>query len=147
MAEKKTVKKTVKKASIKKSAAKKSASKKAVKKVTKKTAIKKGALKKTVAKKTNTKRATKSRSKRKSNLLRLCSIMNKMTSDAVDKEIIRRFKIIIDTSEEDITKTQADEILKEPETIVPNSYHESLQPYIKHYLFMLKRSKKHENND
>ncbi|MCP4130624.1 MAG: hypothetical protein GY754_06545 [bacterium] len=68
--------------------------------------------------------------------------MNKFTLDAVDREIIKRFKIIIDSSEEDLNRTRLDEILNSPSDVDVGSYHESLQPYIKHYLFMLKRSKK-----
>ena len=80
-------------------------------------------------------------SRKKTNLLKMYSEMNKMTLDAVDREIMRRFKIIIDTCDEDITKTSLGIILKEPKSVELSSYHESLQPYIKHYLFMLKRTK------
>jgi len=89
---------------------------------------------------TKAKKTTRTKiSKRKSNLSKLCTEMNKMTFDAVDREIIKRFKIIIDTSEEDIAKTSMLSIIQEPKSVDLHSYHESLQPYIKHYLFMLKR--------
>jgi hypothetical protein len=83
---------------------------------------------------------TKKRTVRKNNLLKLCTIMNKIAEDAVDKEIIKRFKILIDTCDEDIAKTKLDIIVKKPETVDLDIFHESLQPYIKHYLFMIKRN-------
>ncbi|MFC1668941.1 hypothetical protein ACFL20_01000 [Spirochaetota bacterium] len=82
----------------------------------------------------------KSKLKRKKNLSNLHSKMNKLSLDAVDREIIRRFKIVIDTCEEDITKISLDTILKNQKHVNVYSFHESLQPYIKHYLFMVKRS-------
>ena len=77
--------------------------------------------------------------RKKTNLSRLCSLMGKMAVDAVDKEIIKRFKIIIDTAEDDISKSSLDTILNDSHSVEVSQYHESLQPYIKHYLFMLKR--------
>lgn len=81
------------------------------------------------------------RSKRKSNLLKLCSEMSKHVIDAVDKEVTKRFKTLIDTSEEDITKSSLDHILRYPDEVEISSYKESLQPYVKHYIFMVKRVK------
>lgn len=78
---------------------------------------------------------------RKANLLKLCTEMNKMAHDAVDREIIKRFKTIIDTGEEDITKVKLTSVLNDPKNIELSDFHESHQPYIKHYLFMLKRDK------
>lgn len=80
--------------------------------------------------------------KKNINLSRLCSEMTHLSADAVDKEIIKRFKTMIDTSEEDITKTSLGLILKDPKNVDLNSFHEGLQPYVKHYLFMSKRNKK-----
>ncbi len=80
--------------------------------------------------------------KKNANLSRLCSEMTAIATDAVDKEIIKRFKTMIDTTEEDITKVSLTTILKEPKNVDLNSFHEGLQPYIKHYLFMAKRVKK-----
>lgn len=77
---------------------------------------------------------------KKVNLLKLYSEMNKLQNDAVDKEVIKRFKIIIDTSEEDITKKSLHLILKEPKSVNILEFNDSLQPYIKHYIFLLKRS-------
>jgi hypothetical protein len=79
---------------------------------------------------------------KKVNLLKLYSEMNKLSNDAVDKEVIKRFKIIIDTSEEDITKKSLHLILKEPKSVNIAEFSDSLQPYIKHYLFLSKRSKR-----
>ncbi len=62
-----------------------------------------------------------------------------MAVEANDKEIIKRFKIIIDTCEEDITKVSLQAILSDFENITYSNYHESFQPYIKHYIFMRKR--------
>jgi hypothetical protein len=76
---------------------------------------------------------------KKINLLKLYSEMNKLSNDAVDKEVIKRFKIIIETSEEDITKKSLKLILKEPKNVNISDFNDSLQPYIKHYLFLMKR--------
>lgn len=88
-----------------------------------------------------------SKTRKKTNLSKLCTQMNKMSVDAVDKEIIKRFKIIIDTSDEDISKSNLEMIINEPSDVEASNYHESLQPYIKHYLFMLKRSNNKKNTE
>ena len=121
------------KSTIKKSSAKKTA-KKAVDKTKKSTVVKP---------KSNSKQTTKSKAKKKKfNLLRIYTEMNKLSADAVDREVIKRFKILIDTGEEDITKVSMNLILKEPKNVNVSSFHESLQPYIKHYLFLYKREHK-----
>ncbi len=86
-------------------------------------------------------RPSKVRTK-KVNLLKLYSEMNKLSNDAVDKEVIKRFKIIIDTIEEDITKKSLLLILREPKNVTVSDFGDSLQPYIKHYLFLMKRNKR-----
>ncbi len=83
---------------------------------------------------------------KKINLLKLYSEMNKLSNDAVDKEVIKRFKIIIETSEEDITKKSLHLILKEPKSVNIADFHDSLQPYIKHYLFLMKRETRPKKN-
>ncbi|MBN1497223.1 MAG: hypothetical protein JXA07_10675 [Spirochaetes bacterium] len=93
----------------------------------------------------NETKAAKIRTK-KINLLKLYSEMNKLSNDAVDKEVIKRFKIIIDTSDEDITKKSLSLILKEPKNVNVADFSDSLQPYIKHYLFLMKRSKRNKKN-
>ena len=97
------------------------------------------AVKKSAEKTTRT--AQKPKRKKNKNLSRLHSEMNKMVLDAVDREVIKRFKIIIDTSEEDLTKVNLTQLLKEPKSVDMSIYDESLQAYIKHYLFMKKREK------
>ena len=82
------------------------------------------------------------RTKRKTNLLKLSTTMNKLAHDAVDKEVVKRFKTYIDTATEDISKTNLDQILKNSEELELSSFNESLQPYVKHYLFMKKREDK-----
>jgi hypothetical protein len=96
--------------------------------------------KKTEPRKNET-RSSKVKTK-KVNLLKLYSEMNKMSNDAVDKEVIKRFKIIIDTIEEDITKKSLLLILKEPKNVTVTEFGDSLQPYIKHYLFLIRRTKR-----
>ena len=86
--------------------------------------------------------STTRKKKKNANLSKLCTEMSKIAVDAVDKEVIKRFKTMIDTSEEDITKTSLNLIMKEPKNVDLNNFHEGLQPYIKHYLFMSKRNKK-----
>ena len=81
--------------------------------------------------------------KKKVNLLKLCSEMNKYTEDANDKEIVKRFKTSITSSvNEDISKTNLITILKKPEDVNMSDFPENIQPYIKHYIFMVNRSKK-----
>ncbi len=92
--------------------------------------------------KTQRPRTKKGFSRKKTNLQRLSVEMNKVASDAVDKEIIKRFKTLIDTCEEDITKSSLLQVLKNSKDVDVNSFHESLQPYVKHYIFMVKRNKK-----
>ena len=130
--------------------------KKTSKKASKKTAVKETAAKKTAVKKTAVKKKTNTASKKaakvtrsskkKTNLLRLYSEMTRLMVDAVDREILKRFKIIIDTGDDDITKQNLLAILKEPDDTNPMLYEERLQPYIKHYLFMIKR-KANKNRD
>jgi hypothetical protein len=119
-------------------------------------AIKKvGNIKKTTAKKNIKKSDSKSNSKnnseklqnaikkqkKKTNLLKLCSGMNNYAEDANDKEIIKRFKTTITSSVgEDISKVSLFTILKKPEEVKMSDFNESIQPYIKHYIFMLNRS-------
>lgn len=99
------------------------------------------AKKTTTVKKTATRTRKSRKTRKKVNLLKLCTEMNKMAHDAVDREIIKRFKTIIDTGEEDISKARLSLILNEPKNVELSDFHESHQPYIKHYLFMLKRDK------
>jgi len=94
------------------------------------------------AKKTTSKTTRKTIRKKKTNLTRLYTTMNKLTVDAVDNEIMRRFKLLIDASEEDLPKAEIDALIKEPSSAEPSVFPEGLQPYIKHYLFMTKRKNK-----
>jgi hypothetical protein len=91
---------------------------------------------------TDEKASPSKKQKKKVNLLRLCSEMNKFADDANDKEIIKRFKIsIISSITEDISKINLIAILKKPEDVDLNSFSESIQPYLKHYFFMINRNK------
>lgn len=87
----------------------------------------------------------KGRSTRKVNLSRLYTAMNKMSEDAVDKEILKRFKILIDSCDQDLTKIAVDSVFKSPDAVDINEFHEGLQPYIRHYIYLVKKSAK--NND
>lgn len=87
------------------------------------------------------KKTTKATRRKKTNLNRLYSNMNKLTVDAVDNEIMRRFKLLIDASEEDMPKIVIDSLLANPSSSDPSVFPEGLQPYIKHYIFMSKRNK------
>ena len=91
---------------------------------------------------TVTKSTKKSRSKKKTNLLKLYTIMSKLAIDAVDKEIVRRFKILINAADEDISKSELDMILKRSDNFDYSSFHEGFKSYIHHYLFMMKRKGK-----
>jgi len=87
-------------------------------------------------------KAKSGKARRKNNLLKLCSEMNRLVIDAVDKEVVKRFKTLIDTSADEITKASLDAILKNPGDVEVGSFHESIQPYLKHYIFMAKRNSK-----
>lgn len=92
---------------------------------------------------TGTKTGKKTRKNvRKTNLLRLYNRMTKLSSDAVDNEIVKRFKILVDASEEDLPKIEIDALLNNLSNIDTHTFPEGLQPYVKHYVFMVKR----ENN-
>jgi len=113
-------------------------------KTVKKSTAKKAPSKKAPAKQSEDKnsliaKSKTKRPKRKTNLLRLCSEMNKVTLDAVDKEVTKRFRTLIDAAEEDITKTSLQSVLKNWKEADLSQFHESLQPYVKHYIFMVKR--------
>ncbi len=82
------------------------------------------------------------KTKRKTNLYKLYSDMNKRVHDAVDKEVVKRFKTLIDTSAEEITKSALDSVLHNPLEAEASNYEEGIQPYIKHYIFMVKRGAK-----
>ncbi len=84
--------------------------------------------------------SSKAKKKKKNqNLLKLYTEMNKLSTDAVDREVTKRFRTIIDTLEEDITKASLSAILKDPLNAETDQFPESLQPYIKHYVFLSKR--------
>jgi hypothetical protein len=113
-----------------------------IKSTVKKSTVKKSTVKKnSIKKRTDKSPATVKKQTKKTNLLKLCSIMNKYGDDANDKEIIKRFKTTISSSvSEDISKTNLFNILKKPEDVNMTDFPESIQPYIKHYLFMYNRS-------
>lgn len=77
--------------------------------------------------------------KQKVNLAKLFAEMNTLAIDAVDKEIVKRFKTIIETMEEDISKTTLTTILKQPDSLDLSIFNEGVQPYLRHYIFMKKR--------
>jgi hypothetical protein len=114
---------------------------KAIKSKSKSTIKKSTAMKNSTKKRTNKISAVVKKQIKKPNLLKLCSVMNKYADDANDKEIIKRFKTTITSSvNEDISKTNLFNILKKPEDVSISDFSESIQPYIKHYLFMFNRS-------
>jgi hypothetical protein len=113
----------------------------------------KGSLKNSIIKKNSTKKkvdkisAVVKKQIKKPNLLKLCYVMNKYADDANDKEIIKRFKTtIVSSVNEDISKTNLINILKKPEEVNTSDFSESIQPYIKHYLFMFNRSLHKKDN-
>jgi len=80
--------------------------------------------------------------KRKTNLLKLCTVMNKLSVDAVDKEVVKRFKTVIDSAEEDLTKNLVNQIINHSDELELATVPEMFHPYVKHYLFMKKRNSK-----
>lgn len=78
---------------------------------------------------------------KKTNLTKLYNHMHKMSVDAVDSEVIKRFKVLIDACEEDLPKAVIDTLIAEPKGADTSVFPEGLQPYVKHYVFMVKRDK------
>mgnify|MGYP001355726959 FL=1 len=78
---------------------------------------------------------------KKTNLTKLYNHMHKMALDAVDSEVIKRFKVLIDACEEDLPKAIIDTLISEPKSSDTSVFPEGLQPYVKHYVFMIKREK------
>ena len=78
---------------------------------------------------------------KKTNLTKLYNQMHKMSLDAVDNEIIKRFKILIDASEDDVSKNDVDQLMNDPKNSDASIFPEGLQPYVRHYIFMSKRQK------
>ena len=85
-----------------------------------------------------------SRGKRKTNLLKLCTAMSKLAVDAVDKEVVKRFRTVIDSAEEDLSKNVINQIINHSEDLELSTISEVFHPYIKHYLFMKKRNSKNK---
>ena len=87
-------------------------------------------------------KTTKSRKNiKKTNLTRLYNQMHKLASDAVDNEIMKRFKVLIDAVEEDLPKTHIDALISEPKSADISVFPEGLLPYVKHFIYMVKRDK------
>jgi len=78
---------------------------------------------------------------KKTNLTRLYNQMNKMSSDAVDNEIMKRFKVLIDACEEDLPRVHIDALISEPKSADTSVFPEGLLPYVKHFVYMVKRDK------
>jgi len=78
---------------------------------------------------------------KKTNLTKLYNQMHKMSLDAVDNEVIKRFKILIEASEEDVPKTDVEQLMSDPKNSDSSVFPEGLQPYVRHYIFMSKRQK------
>jgi tRNA A37 methylthiotransferase MiaB len=78
---------------------------------------------------------------RKTNLTKLYNHMNKMSQDAVDSEVMKKFKVLIDSAEEDLSKIIIDSLISDPKTSDTSIFPEGLQPYVKHFIFMKKRDK------
>ena len=80
--------------------------------------------------------------KNKTNLKRLLSAMDTMSVDAIDRETVKRFKVLIETTSSDITKTMLNDLQKNTKNVDISGIDESIQPYIRHFLLMLKRAAK-----
>jgi len=78
---------------------------------------------------------------KKTNLTKLYNHMNKMSIDAVDSEVMKKFKVLIDSAEEDVPKAIIDSLISDPKTSDTSVFPEGLQPYVKHFIFMKKRMK------
>ena len=78
---------------------------------------------------------------KKTNLTKLYNHMNKMSQDAVDSEVLKKFKVLIEAAEEDLPKIIIDSLIADPKATDTSEFPEGLQPYIKHFVFMKKRVK------
>lgn len=78
---------------------------------------------------------------KKTNLTRLYNHMHKLSSDAVDNEIMKRFKTLIDACAEDLPKIHIDALISEPRSADTSVFPEGLLPYVKHFVYMVKRDK------
>lgn len=78
---------------------------------------------------------------KKTNLTKLYNHMNKMSQDAVDSEVMKKFKVLIDAAEEDLPKVVIDSLISDPKASDTSIFPEGLQPYVKHFVFMKKRVK------
>jgi len=78
---------------------------------------------------------------KKTNLTKLYNHMNKMSHDAVDSEVLKKFKVLIDSAEEDLPKVVIDSLISDPKASDASIFPEGLQPYVKHFIFMKKRNK------
>jgi tRNA A37 methylthiotransferase MiaB len=76
---------------------------------------------------------------KKTNLTKLYNHMNKMSQDAVDSEVLKKFKVLIDAAEEDLPKVIIDSLINDPKASDTSAFPEGLQPYVKHFIFMKKR--------
>ena len=87
-------------------------------------------------------KTTKSRKNiKKTNLTKLYNQMHKLASDAVDNEIMKRFKVIIYAAEEYLPKIHIDALLGEPKSADISVLPERLLTYVKHFIYMVKRDR------
>jgi hypothetical protein len=80
---------------------------------------------------------------KKKNLNVLLKEMEKLSEEPNDREICKKFKLLIESNVElDIPRQTMNEIIEDPEGIDDKDIPESIMPFIRHYIFMRKRAQK-----
>jgi len=73
--------------------------------------------------------------------------MEKMAIDAVDTEICRKLRELMATNSFQIESTFLESMIRKPESTNIENIPEELQPFFRHYLFMMRRDKRKRPDD
>jgi hypothetical protein len=88
------------------------------------------------------------KSAKKKNLNILLKEMEKLSEEPNDREICKKFKLLIESNVElDIPRQTMSEIIENPENTEDKDIPESILPFIRHYIFMCKRSEKKQKKE
>ncbi|MCB1173062.1 MAG: hypothetical protein KDK39_05840 [Leptospiraceae bacterium] len=78
--------------------------------------------------------------KKSPGVARLLSIMRKLSEEVNDIEICRRLEILMNSEKEDLPANIIRTLVHEPEKFDPQLVQDPYSQYIRHYLYMVKRS-------
>lgn len=65
--------------------------------------------------------------------------MEKEAVDAVDSEVCKRFRQMVETEELIVSAADIKSLMQNPEKMDPSSFPEGVVPFLRHYRFMKKR--------